>query len=291
MAQQTTQVSVMDINGDRFPDWLYASGDEMTVNMTNMLGRVDAGQFAMPNGLNTAEGKAKSTSKGASMSTMDDEDESGDSKAKAPTKNSRSTGTAGLKDCSVGLAGASEGAVSLSGSFMASEDETTRDMMDINGDGLPDIVYNDGSVRFGKGHSFTDIANYGQEALRQNSSRNKASGGGVSIPIVGYASIGFGTNNTSSDNVDNFVMQDVDGDGLPDKISGSRVAFNNGRGFDDYVELGMVASTSTSVSSNKYANTAVPIRIGSIFGFSVYVTPSVTGSNPTFTAQKLSPHF
>ncbi len=277
-SKTTTQVSVMDINGDRFPDWLYASGDEMTVNVTNMLGRVGAGQFAMPNGLNATEGKAKSTSKGASLSTIDGEDESGDSKSKAPSKNSKSTGAAGLKDCSVGLASASEGAVGLSGSYSTSEDETTRDMIDINGDGLPDIVYSDGSVRFGKGFAFTDKTNYGQEALRQSSSRNKASGGGVSIPIVGYASVGFGTNNTSSDNVDNFVLQDVDGDGLPDKISGSRVAFNNGRGFDDYVELGIAASASTSVSSNKYANSAVPIRIGPMFGFSVYVTPCVTGS-------------
>lgn len=87
-------------------------------------------------------------------------------------------------------------------------------MMDINGDGLPDIVYSDGTVRFGKGGAFTEATVYGQEAIRKSSSKNKAAGGGVSIPIVGYASIGFGTNTTSSDNKDSYIMQDVDGDCL-----------------------------------------------------------------------------
>ena len=253
----------------------------MTGRITNMIGRTNDEQCTMPNGLNSANGSAKSTSAGASASTSptdDEEGNSGSTKSKAPAKNNKSTGTKGLQDCSVELAGASESAVSISGNFSKSEDEAVRDMMDINGDGLPDIVYSDGTVRFGKGGAFTEATVYGQEAIRKSSSKNKAAGGGVSIPIVGYASIGFGTNTTSSDNKDSYIMQDVDGDGLPDKINGNQVAFNNGIGFDDYADLALTASASTSVANTTYVNTAVPVKIGPIFGFSVYVTPNVTGS-------------
>lgn len=189
----------------------------MTGRITNMIGRTNDEQCTMPNGLNSANGSAKSTSAGASASTSptdDEEGNSGSTKSKAPAKNNKSTGTKGLQDCSVELAGASESAVSISGNFSKSEDEAVRDMMDINGDGLPDIVYSDGTVRFGKGGAFTEATVYGQEAIRKSSSKNKAAGGGVSIPIVGYASIGFGTNTTSSDNKDSYIMQDVDGDCL-----------------------------------------------------------------------------
>lgn len=280
-SETLTRVAVMDINGDRFPDWLYASGSEMTGRITGMTGRAGDELFSMPNGLNSAKGSAKSISAGASASTSADEVESGSTKAKASSRKGRSTGVSGTQECAVELASASECAAGISGDFSKSEDETGRGMMDINGDGLPDIVYADGTVRFGKGGSFTEAVAYGHEAIRKSLSRNKAAGGGVSIPIVGYASIGFGTNITSSDNEDGYIMQDVDGDGLPDKIDGARVAFNNGRGFDDYEDLGLTASASTSVASTTYGNTAAPVKIGPIFAFILYVTPSVTGSSST----------
>ncbi len=280
-SETKAQVAIMDINGDRYPDWLYASGSEMTGRLTNMLGRTTEEQYTMPNGLNNSSGKARATTADASATfpiESSNDAESGASKIQAPANTSKSTGTKGLQDRSNSLLSASGCAVSLSGTFSKSEDYTERELIDINGDGLPDIVYTDGKVRFGKGGSFTQIVNYGQEAIRKSTAKNIAAGGGVNIPIVGYASIGFGKNFTHSDNKDTFIMQDVDGDGLPDKIDGSRVAFNNGVGFDDYEDLSVAASKSTSVALTTYGNTAVPVKIGPIFGFSLYVTPSVTGT-------------
>lgn len=280
-SETKAQVAVMDLNGDRYPDWLYASGSEMTGRLTNMLGRTTEEQHTMPNGLNTSAGKARATTADASATfpiESSNDAESGASKIQAPSNTSKSTGTKGLQDRSNSLLAASGCAVSLSGTFSKSEDYTERELIDINGDGLPDIVYANGKVQFGKGGSFTEIVDYGQDAIRKSTAKNIAAGGGVNIPIVGYASIGFGKNFTHSDNKDTFIMQDVDGDGLPDKIDGSRVAFNNGMGFDDYEDLNVAASKSTSVALTTYGNTAVPVKIGPIFGFSLYVTPSVTGT-------------
>ena len=169
----------------------------------------------------------------------------------------------------------SSGAASVNGNLSSSDDEAENDFIDINGDGLPDMVYKDGSVRFNKGYAFSDKTLFGHEALRKTIGETKSAGGGVDIPVTGYVDVSFGCNFTSNENQTDFDLIDVDGDGLPDMVKNGSVAFNNGIGLDDFVPFDKVFGTSKTTGTSTYGNVAVPINFRIVF-IKFFITPRIS---------------
>ncbi|HKI99087.1 MAG TPA: SpvB/TcaC N-terminal domain-containing protein, partial [bacterium] len=133
----------------------------------------------------------------------------------------------------------------FSGGYSDGDAEQT--LMDVNGDGLPDVVsQNNGalSVRLNLGYSFAQaVAWQGPAAVTLSST--STDNFGVSVPgafndlvrgFSGGISLSAAMSGTSN------LMADVNGDGLPDAVrtdlKGLSVAFNTGTGFTGFMHWG-----------------------------------------------------
>ena len=147
------------------------------------------------------------------------------------------------------------------------------DLIDINGDGLPDRVSSQGgaiAVQINLGYGFAEPETWdaaGGNAI--NSGQNKANGLGGS---VGYndGNYGFGGGINTSEHRSKSVitLQDIDGDGLPDRVtktgSSITVGFNTGAGFAPDVAFagasGEIASSRQETQGGgAYFTIAIPI--------------------------------
>ena len=117
--------------------------------------------------------------------------------------------------------------LSIGGSFNYNHSDQKQliSFIDINGDGLPDKVFDSGGnvkYRINTGHSFgTDeysLSNLGEL------SKTKANTIGVGGDVSFYAKLGLSSSTTRSRTDGYFI--DVNGDGLPDVINGGLVKFN-----------------------------------------------------------------
>lgn len=102
--------------------------------------------------------------------------------------------------------------------------------VDMNGDGLPDFVYPDGSVRLNVGYDFRDDKQWGFENVRNGVSGSISFGAdlqnvgdetnylpdNVTNVYQGSIKAGFGIN--GSYNQTTHMLMDINGDGLPDKL-------------------------------------------------------------------------
>ena len=153
--------------------------------------------------------------------------------------------------------------------------ETERSFIDINGDGLPDIVsVKDNTVRYNLGYSFTPPAplytnsifiNRGSSvSVSANSTDHQPPCWGNNIPNIGFSlqqySISGGLSGSFSENMSNMSMADVNGDGLPDMIrtigGNMQVAYNRGSDFATFVPLFLNGNIQQSTSENINGNIA-----------------------------------
>ena len=121
----------------------------------------------------------------------------------------------------------------LGGSTMSGSDETSVMYLDINGDGLPDRVYECGDVALNRGYGFDAKENWNSWWPRKGSTVNTSGNTGVNFGLE-QVSIGGGLGRNQSENVTESQLMDFNGDGLPDKViknSGSLlVSYNFGNG-------------------------------------------------------------
>lgn len=149
-------------------------------------------------------------------------------------------------------------------------EKTEKTMMDINGDGLADIVFVDDKnqlkVRLNYGYSFSDEFNFGTGYIREGKSTNFGLGGGVDIGASSYSA---GASRSGVHSEPTLDIRDVNGDGLPDLIklenNEMKVQFNNGTGFDQAVKWNGISSLSSSASFSQAVNANVTA------GFSVWL--------------------
>jgi RHS repeat-associated protein len=115
-----------------------------------------------------------------------------------------------------------------------SRSKTLETLMDVNGDGLPDYVAKDGSVRYNTGSGFTDFYSPSDTGLddsySESDSINAGSNYGFSIKIriplvVCTISIGgsYAKNQNEALSKQNSMVMDVNGDGYPDRIKSDSV--------------------------------------------------------------------
>lgn len=290
-----TKLDIFDLNGDRYPD-IYQNG---YVNYTTSSGKLNSkirvtstsgGSNLFANVReNTNSNFNLGVSGGDNGPTLMLTEKTGDNKV------------TGLNSVKTNFG--------ISGTAGLGTTETEKDFIDVNGDGLPDRVYRSNGVvcvrynlgyKFGKENvldsykgSFFDQAN---GSFRVN---NTASISGA--PSIGFAhdrkAFSGGVSVSSSHSALSVTYQDLNGDGLPDKVyrkveyDSSKgavvgfnyltVRFNTGNGFSEEVEWSdkskMPIYYNASFSAGASASGTVYISIPYIFG-SIIINPGANGS-------------
>jgi RHS repeat-associated protein len=217
----TGQVDYIDLNGDQFPDVLGAGG----IQYSDPDGGLGARHGQMPDGaVRKVDNRAGNASAGSAARTIS----TGRGYASPPGHTSAGTADQGNDMAPLGVGG----------SFGGNSSDSVFDLLDLNGDGLPDRVYSDGRVALNVGYSFAR-----PEQWRNPAALNDGGGTDASINIgfntdfygfAGGASFNVGRQATSS------TLMDMNGDGLLDRVFDDdplRVALNTGNGFTDPVQF------------------------------------------------------
>ena len=250
----TTDVTMMDMNGDGYPD-IVAGG---VVQYTNSQGGI-SGEKSQK--LEKISSENSSSSKGyggnpvASVSSI-----------VKLIKHSPQTAANSQTKWQVQF--------SLSGSGSYNKDEAAVQFIDMNGDGLPDQILKNKQVRINLGYTFSDPMDWGLERIQGGESKafNAGASGGMGGELVKGSSInkasgsfmaGFGI--VSSETKEAYNLMDVNSDGLPDKVwkegNGIKVSFNTGNAFLSPINWKGASALSESASTSESVNAAFTISI------------------------------
>jgi RHS repeat-associated protein len=246
------QYDYMDMNGDRYPDILSKDKIQYT----------------------RATGGLEKTAKNLGFGDIDktDQDEIGVSLGgtflSAGAANSKTEGK-GSKAAKAGKTAAAS--MALSGGFNVTFDKTLFGWMDMNGDGLPDRVYNNGDVELNLGYSFAPKEKWGFNGINAGNTVGYSAGIGINLF---YHSIAAGISLSRNENNLNLALKDVNGDGLPDYILAEppvldlplpttpiKVAINTGNGFADPIDWTGASNITRSISTGESINAAFCVCI------------------------------
>lgn len=234
-----------DMNGDGYPDILSNS----KIQYTHPYGGLEATATPFAFGdVTSASHFAAGFSAGGTLET-----------SSAPNSSSTSKGANAGKAESQSVA-----AAGISAQINFNTDNEAFAFMDINGDGLPDRVYSDGSVELNLGYSFLSKEPWGYTALSGGTALSY--GGGISINIDDY-SIAAGVSLTRTQNETKNTLQDMNGDGLLDYIAGVSplmVRINTGNGFGPLIAWTGANGVNQGISTGEGLNVAFTIGISII---------------------------
>nr|MCR5569026.1 hypothetical protein [Paludibacteraceae bacterium] len=274
---QNGRTAYMDLNGDGYPDWISDYQAGLGISYTKTDGTLDSPQQKVF--CHLPELKAFSTGGSGSVSACNTEAATQFNKSSWNfTKQNLANQIAQAKNSS------SPFSVSLNASGSSCTSASQWDWCDVNGDGLPDIVHKD-YVSINLGYQFVNLLTGDYDKVDKSVSDNFSVGLGFCVPLQGSANIGGGGSVSFSDNVASFFLRDVNGDGLPDKVSainssvsvGYNVYQNLGltKGFDAtpyFLPQGKLNSSYTHAESMHYNAGAT------IYFTFVSVTPFYNGS-------------
>ena len=255
----TTDVTMMDMNGDGYPD-IVAGG---VVQYTNSQGGI-SGEKSQK--LEKISSENSSSSKGyggnpvASVSSI----------VKLIKQSPQTAANSQTKW---------QAQFSLSGSGSYNKDEAAVQFIDMNGDGLPDQILKNKQVRINLGYTFSDPMDWGLERIQGGESKafNAGAGGGAGGDLGGELKkngtsinkasgsfmAGFGI--VSSESKEAYNLMDVNSDGLPDKVwkegNGIKVSFNTGNAFLSPINWKGASALSESASTSESVNAAFTISI------------------------------
>lgn len=242
LSRSTSQsyMEMMDFNGDRFADILGGC-----IQYTDMLG-------ALLSGCGPGIGSEVRATKGDSANIGVG--------ANFPLK--RPGGNVRNQMASLGI--------SVNGNW--GENDTIHDIMDVNGDSLPDLVFEGLRVALNLGYRFAAPEPWGGAEI--NSTRALMSMGvnaGFNTGIYGF---GGGISVTKSGSESTKMLSDVNGDGLSDSVRGAGASFNTGNGFGGGSLSTDEKSTSGDITlgGGVYFTIAIPIGIPPA-GFFIIINP------------------
>lgn len=220
----------MDLNGDRYPDVV----SEKEIHYSKAQGGLGSKKvgyaYAADDGINRSEGVSTGIAfNGTFLNAM---------------RELKSN----PKDANVVATVNGSHSPSPSGNALASTDHVENTFMDVNGDGLPDIVYDNHTVRYNMGYYFSLPRHFSQQFIRESSSLGASVG--VSFNI-GNTSISGGVGVNETDNRSDYALIDLNGDGLLDVVTATGIGINRGFGSNDvYSTYGIEHSHTQSFNAN-----------------------------------------
>ena len=278
--------SLLDINGDGYPDWINQKNNSIEVIYTNANGQLTDKKISFDFNPSVGISKSETLTTGVSLSATTPQ-------LIAPMGD-KANWQIQLQKEGANSNNTTSASVSISANFSSNETISASEWIDFNADGLPDYVYQvvekdenkkDISkiyIRYNiAGTSFTEpyLLFDNTVTINKESSSTVGAGLGVNVSICGQASAGGGISMTYTDNKNQATFKDMNGDGLVDYVisdgyGNTDIIYNVGGKLQtkSKVEKETLIS-SKSTSSSLSCNVAVPIQISL-----VTLTPSVTGS-------------
>ncbi len=264
-------LDVLDFNGDDYPDVVSETKIQYTDSRGGLLAE------AVPYSFNNHESHSEATGVtlggsfvNSSPSNAGDSSGKGSnrrsSKVKSTVKKSGSKSQAATRSAKTGAG--------ISGNFTTDNDETEHSWLDINGDGLVDKLYKDGRVALNYGYRFGPLENWGFADIRKGVSMDYGGGFGIN-----YAnnSIAAGVSMSRTDNHSTSGFQDVNGDGLIDRVrwddTNVWVSLNTGTSFASEIRWAGAERLDEGDATAESANAAFTICIP-IFFVRICINPS-----------------
>ena len=217
------QSDYMDLNGDRYPDPVSTNGVQYTMPWGG-IGILHPIVFPESDHLSASNSFSHGQSQGRCYPDP-----------RKLSSNNPKSGKASLT-----------GSGTLSHNEVSNEDATDYMLMDVNGDGLPDMVNTSKkTVCLNAGYGFLNAETWDVDYIREGSSSNQSGSVGFggdweppTLPANAFSlaqvSISGGTGRGTSYNKTTRQMMDVNGDGLPDKVqfsgNGIKVRYSLGNG-------------------------------------------------------------
>ncbi|MCS4240305.1 RHS repeat-associated core domain-containing protein [Myroides odoratus] len=199
----------MDVNGDGFPD-IIGERVQLTAKRGGLSNRIVEANFTISTSI-----RGTGSLLGGSYAGV------------------RSGATSGAaNDGKLNLVVGNQGSASASRSRFSTTNTTKRFYVDINGDGLVDIVQDDGSVLLNYGGVFRRSTTWGSIPFQKNITETKNGGGGGGFSAISNMDISLGMSFSESTSRDQVFYMDLNGDGLPEKIDDGKYYINRGIGFE-----------------------------------------------------------
>lgn len=258
-----TDVEVMDLTGDRYPEII----GPKYFQYTNALGGREPDKIMHDLGVHVSKSASNGGSASGSFPTAKN-DNSGTPGKGAPSIKIQVSANANGVSCKAAQAPeTAKNTVSLSGNATFSEDHTENTWLDINADGLPDMVYADGEVRLNLGYAFGEKEKWGDFAIREGNSLDIGAGLGYNWANMSFSG---GVSLSRTENEVTKALQDVNGDGLPDIIvveNPLKVRLNTGAGFAPPIPWYGVGALDQGFSTGESINGSFTFCIHFFAGF------------------------
>jgi RHS repeat-associated protein len=219
----TNDLDFLDMNGDGFPD-IVGNGHVQYSDPNGVLAE-EAVAVPMLASVRATDSRAGNLSIGGTIAMFRSDDRA---RVDAPGRGApKENSSSGSQMVPLGL----NAGLGLGGS------DVSLDLLDVNGDGLPDRITRDGSrlmIALNLGYSFAAPESWGDVEINSGESESGSLGLslGFNTGIYDYAG-GVSSNKTKS--LPHTALLDVNGDGLVDQViptaEGLRVRFNTGDGF------------------------------------------------------------
>jgi RHS repeat-associated protein len=218
-----SDVDFLDLNGDRFPD--IVSNGKVQYSSSN--GGLDASSHTVPGLGAPRDSDASATNVGV-----------GGSPAHFAANGRGEVDTADQAPVRGNKTGSQMVELGLSAGLGKGTSTPKHDLLDVNGDGLPDVVSRNGStlmVALNLGYGFAAAEPWGSATINDGASENGTIGAqlGFNDGIYGFAG---NLSLTKNKSLTRETLEDVNGDGLADRVipggsSGMQVGLNTGNGF------------------------------------------------------------
>ncbi|MBE8723365.1 SpvB/TcaC N-terminal domain-containing protein [Flavobacterium hungaricum] len=265
--------TMSDFNGDRFPDYIRGGN----VQLTAPVGKVSDQIVNIGDNFSHATTTSEGPNFGGSYSHGTAKSGLGMTVGKVAAQREAS------RSCADEEAEKAKDQISVSASQGKGTDRSRLIHSDINGDGLPDKVTDNGDVMLNTGYGFVSGGNWNLGSLNKGFSTDWSAGLGFSIK---QGSISGGANYARSESDVDESFMDINGDGLADKISYQgntmKVAFNLGDSFDTPIVYPKFSEMNLNkgVSYGMNANFSFDITV-----WLLRITPTVGGSKGWSTSR------
>ncbi|MCX5389192.1 SpvB/TcaC N-terminal domain-containing protein [Streptomyces sp. NBC_00094] len=264
------ELDYLDMNGDGFPDVVGAGGVQYT-DPTGVLGTT---RGSVPGGaVRASDTRSGNASAGSAARTI----ATGRGQAAPPGWVTADTSSAGNDMPPLGIGG----------NLGANRADASYDLLDINGDSLPDRAYEDGRVALNLGYRFAQAEPWPGGKLNEGRGSTAGLNIGFNTDFYGF---GGGASFQQQSSSTKSSLADVNGDGRVDRVFAGnpvRVALNTGTGFAEPVPFhgslnGINADSNAQLGGGVYFTVPICFVVGCLI-----INPGVNVSTGASRAEQM----